>query len=589
MELNTICKSCISTLKTLYEFHLLAVSSQQKLLEASELKCQENVLETKGIEFLIVDEKPENIQDGPSGTDGLHQESSDLSDTSESLLINTKFNCEFCSKNYKRESNLQQHIEKHHQHDTVTIADSFSDILERNCKLCGERFTNYYLYNDHTRESSCVSPDKPACRFCNEIFTTISKLKNHIKNRHLNGRQHVCPICFKSFKNVSNRNSHLHSHNADNTISCPICSQGFKSVLYLRKHQKAIHTKVENACQICDRKFDTQQKFDYHLKSHASVKRYKCAHPDCDKSFMQSHHLANHKTTHTGESKFLCFKCGKEFKQDCNLKAHLKAHEADGRRLFTCDYLDCGKTFRISSAFRSHQKVHENDNQCQCPECGKTFKQRSSFRVHFQTHFRDPENRPYKCNQSGCNRSFFQERSIKYHNSVAHGIGQLIVKKKSTSTYFCDYCKQTFRLHSLLKRHLLVHIEEEKLSRKHKCGKCESSFKRPEHLRLHVNSVHLKIKPHKCEHVGCDRSFAQIGDRNVHMKIHFDEKPHVCGICQKSFRLAKGLRAHEKTHYRKGHELQSQEDLKFPEAPIYFATNEQQTAQVLIVMTTTAD
>lgn len=547
--MNTICRTCISSLQAVNDFYLLAVASQNKILKVledeTETECVESdvVEQEVTIEFMDIDDDAEVKIDRGSESDES-QASSHLSLQASTPSPPEILSCEFCQKIYKREIHLQRHINKHHKNESSgEVQMTFL------CNLCGKKFTKQEQFNKHTEEITCVSNEAPACRFCKETFSEIPQLRNHLAKNHPKGREHFCPICFKSFPTVSNRNSHLQSHNADNTVTCSICKQGFKSVLYLRKHQKAIHTKVEKVCPICDRKFDTtQQKFDYHLKTHESVKKYKCDFEGCDKSFMQHHHLENHKTTHTGIRKFLCFKCGKDFRQDCNLKAHLRTHENDVDRSFECLHPNCGKTFKSNSSYRCHKKTHEKESHCQCPECGKKFTTRSSLRTHFQTHFRDPDCRPFKCNHPGCDKTFMQERSIKYHQSTAHGIGEPIARKESQSIFYCDFCKKTFKLQSLLKRHLLVHVDGEKAMRKHKCDKCEASFKRPEHLRLHINSVHLKYKPYKCDYEDCEKSFAQIGDRNVHRKIHRDEKPHICMMCRKAFRLVKGLRAHEKTH-----------------------------------------
>lgn len=427
-------------------------------------------------------------EDFISTNDSTRQESSDESSSLPNQESVTTYNCSSCQKQYKREAHLQKHINKSHP---------------------------------------AYTSEEPK-------------------------RQFSCSICFKTFSSISNRNSHIYSHNPENSVKCSECNQGFKSVLYLRKHQKAVHTKVNRSCHICQRQFVTQQRFEYHMKSHEAVKRYQCKHPGCDKSFMQHHHLENHKTTHTGISKHLCFKCGKEFRQDCNLKAHLKTHDAGNVEAFKCSYSGCGKSFRLSSSYRYHQRVHarsSSSSHC-CPECGKKFTQRSSLRAHFQIHFHDTNkvSDSFKCIQPDCDRSFHRERLLEYHMSANHGIGEIIARKRSTAMFSCDLCQKSFQLQSLLKRHILTHNEEEQSERKHKCDKCEASFKRPEHLKLHVNSVHLKFKPHKCGHAGCEKSFTQVGDRNVHMKVHTDEKPHSCLMCQKSFRLAKGLRAHEKIH-----------------------------------------
>lgn len=549
--LNRICRSCTTSIESFYKFHLIATSSQQKITAAlSQLQSGSKPEEQSAlnddevvIEFLSIDKELRSLH-----ADDTSRESS--IEPFPIVLIKDEsyqLECHFCSKTYKRKTHLERHILKQHQDGAVRSKRKMKKA--EICDFCGRKFIKRQEYEDHMREINCVSVDSPECRFCKEVFYNVPEIQDHLRRNHLKGREHICPICFKSFATVSNRNSHLQSHNVENFVTCSICNQGFKSILYLKKHQKAIHTTVENTCHLCDRKFNTQQKFDYHLKTHDLVKRYKCDYVRCDKSFMQYHHLENHKTTHTGISKFLCFKCGKEFRQECNLKTHLKVHDSDNEKSFKCLFPDCGKSFKLNSTFRCHKKTHEKDSHTsQCPECGKKFSQRSSLRAHFQTHFRDPNNRPFKCNQVGCDRSFFQERSIKYHKSSAHCIGDPIVKKDLRLNYVCDFCKKPFKLQSLLKRHILTHVEEEQQNRKHKCDKCEASFKRPEHLKLHVYSVHLKYKPYKCEHPGCEKCFSQIGDRNVHMKIHVDDKPHKCSICQKAFRLAKGLRAHMKTH-----------------------------------------
>jgi KRAB domain-containing zinc finger protein len=560
VSFNVICRNCFRTLEEFEAFHKTAVSSQQKITEALSSHQQENILRAFvsekslkssmktdepliQVEFFCAENEIEVI-------DCCELSNADAAEESavESTIDNTKsesFNleCMFCSKIYKRQSHFERHVEKNHQDGIIKKTKLF----ERICDLCGKKFSKENHYNNHMNVISCVSSKKPECRYCNEHFLNFSQLRHHLSFNHSDGHKHCCPICFKYFPTASNKNSHMETHNPENSITCHDCNQGFKSVLYLRKHQKAIHTKVERVCLICDRKFESQLKFEYHVKSHNSVKRYKCDHEGCDKSFMQHHHLENHKTTHNGQSKFLCFICGKEFKQDCNLKTHLKIHESDKniKTNFRCSYQDCGRSFQTNSSFRDHNQTHEKFSDSQCPECDRKFAQKSSLRAHFQTHFRNSIDKPFKCTQPKCDRSFYQERSVKYHVKTAHGMGEPVKRKISNLIYFCDFCSASFKLQSLLKRHLMSHIEEEKINRKHECDKCEARFKRPEHLRLHTNSVHLKLKKFKCE--TCNKSFAQAGDRNVHMNVHSDLKPHVC-FCQKSFRLAKGLKAHQKTH-----------------------------------------
>lgn len=108
--------------------------------------------------------------------------------------------------------------------------------------------------------------------------------------------------------------------------------------------------------------------------------------------------------------------------------------------------------------------------------------------------------------------------------------------------YRCNVCNKGFKLPYSLTAHEKVHSEE----RKHVCMTCGNTFKRAEHLRIHINGVHLKRKPYECKE--CGKTFSQSGDRNIHMSRHTSVKPHKCVFCDKAFRLIKALRAHMRIH-----------------------------------------
>lgn len=50
------------------------------------------------------------------------------------------------------------------------------------------------------------------------------------------------------------------------------------------------------------------------------------------------------------------------------------------------------------------------------------------------------------------------------------------------------------------------------------CPKCEQFFRRPEHVKRHIRSVHTHVRPYKCEF--CDKGFPRSDNLSQHLKTH---------------------------------------------------------------------
>lgn len=455
-------------------------------------------------------------------------------------IKDTSLECSICEKKYKLRTHFLRHMKSQHGSKSIqkTPLKRGHGKTDLSCKSCGNSFLTERNLRKHQNSDSCLPISPQACRFCNGSFASVDALEEHLKSSHPRGRPHICPICKKSFQSVSNRNTHLQSHNDKDSFKCDACGQGFKSKVYLSRHLKSVHTVSHHQCPHCAQTFDNAVKFDYHLKSHEPNKKYKCKF--CDKSFLQHHHLANHERTHTGMRPFLCNICGKDFKQECNFKLHLRLHE--NIRPYVCNI--CGKDFIQRGTFVIHMRQHSGIRPYQCEHCGKDFVQKSSLNVHLRTHTGE---KPYQC--KSCDRAFSQAQQLKYHAHSAHGGPGMSKRPSATANtngskqdpvgvessskdspvadsvdvnptngrilpYICTLCNRGFKLPSSLSSHMKSHNEE----RKHVCKDCGNTFKRAEHLRIHVNGVHLKQKPYPC-HL-CHKSFAQSGDRNIHMRRH---------------------------------------------------------------------
>ena len=252
-------------------------------------------------------------------------------------------------------------------------------------------------------------------------------------------------------------------------IQCPLCD--FKTRLY-HKDRLVIHFKIKHT-------------------NCSTSKRVPC--PIC--GMMNADQEKHNSRFHT---EVTCEICGKTLKTRQRYYVHRDKEHGKKKIVIPEGMERCRKC----KEFVSIKDIddHSCQNQFPCEICGKIYYNVDTLRSHVNTkHRKDESESKYSCHQCG--------KTVGKHDLINH-------LKTHDPMNPCPQCGK-------LVRNLSDHIEvmhTDDRDKKFQCKDCGKGFKDNYCLGKHRMNVHLKLRPHKCRHDGCDVSFNDISNRNQHEK-----------------------------------------------------------------------
>lgn len=455
------------------------------------------------------------------------------------------YSCSECKKAFALKSNLVKHI-KHHLDDI------------NQCKICCEIFQDKETLEEHEKSHQNRRFKCPGTT-CDRIFTSLTRMRNHIDQKHEEENLYKCKKCKKVFSDETRFFLHGISHTK--FFRCSECEKRFSNEDILRQHFRNYHQKEEAyVCNYCYDSFGTKTTLIDHFHDHQIP--YMCNH--CFFMFPDEESLRNHDCTCC----FTCPFCHKKYKIEKHLEKHIESCIQTNssntvlKTLQKCRY--CQRMFRNEDKLTAHEMNHTMEKTLyKCTYCHKVFKKCTSFEKHMEKHNRYAS-AAYKCNI--CKKAYPTEKNLERH-MLHHNI-RLSFRCKSCGNRFeseealivhqvvherkvhkCTYvhCEESFSNKKHLKQHLLAH---EKV-RLYRCPKCPKLFRHESHLQNHF-TVHSESEVHKCLY--CYKIFVHKAHLDKHLIMHETNEMHNCDFCFLTFAtqsdMIRHMRSHDEYHVR---------------------------------------
>ncbi|KAI3359638.1 hypothetical protein L3Q82_014019, partial [Scortum barcoo] len=262
-----------------------------------------------------------------------------------------KFKCANCGATFTKERKLREHETVH------TGARPCQCTVEG----CGRRFSRKSHLSRHLLEHSGVKSFRCEVAGCTQSFLLPSRLKRHVLYAHGDKSKYFkCnePDCTMTFKKRKAFKLHLKEHEVAAKFKCSKdgCTATFDSHIARDAHEKkhAGYRCPHANCQVLEHTWGKLQK---HMARHPATFTCKV----CNKVFKKVDALRRHKRIHASHKPVLvCPRedCQAYFSTTFNLQHHIrKVH----LKLFKykCAFPDCPRTFAMRESLTRHLLRHD--------------------------------------------------------------------------------------------------------------------------------------------------------------------------------------------------------------------------------------
>ncbi|XP_045192261.2 axoneme-associated protein mst101(2)-like [Mercenaria mercenaria] len=113
------------------------------------------------------------------------------------------FFCNLCGTRCRSKMALESHSKSHYDKNRS---------ISTTCDICKRKFSRQHLMEIHRLYIHTHRKTELKCTECGKVFGYQRSLKRHMMSIHLNMKNHVCPVCGKSFSRKEYLSCHLALH-----------------------------------------------------------------------------------------------------------------------------------------------------------------------------------------------------------------------------------------------------------------------------------------------------------------------------------------------------------------------------------------